>query len=283
MNLRILPLLAGGLALAACNDGTLTLSVADAPIDRARVVNIQFTGVELTHENGDREDFTFDPARNLDLLQLDRGNAAVLLDDVRIPEGTYQSLRLKVRAGTNASDSFVDLETGGRRALNLPSGNESGLTLTQSFVIEERETLRLTVDFDLRRSLLEPAGGAEPFVLKPTLRLVDDDRVGAIAGSVSPQLLPVGCDAAVYVYQGHDVEPDDVGSPQTPLASALVEQALNGGFDYRVAWLNPGDYTAAFTCEADEDDPETDDDVAFAGDTGNVTVSEDRTATFNFQ
>lgn len=277
--------LLGALLLGACNDGTLTLSVADAPVDEATRVRIRFTGLELTHSNGDREDFNFSPARDLDLTSLDRGRSAVLLSEVRIPEGDYQSVRLKIDAGSNADDSFLDRSGGERCALPLPSANESLLTLAQTFTIEERESLELTVDFDLRKSIVNrpnPANCDEAYELKPSLRLLKDDRVGFIAGSVAALLRPSGCVAAVYVYDGAVAEPGDVGSPTSPLASSLIAQTISGGLDYRVAWLNPGDYTVAYTCDADLDDPELDDAVVFSH-RGEVSVSERATATFNFQ
>ena len=66
------------------------------------------------------------------------------------------------------------------------------------------------------------------------------------------------------------------GADSEPLASADVKPDLNeqGQYGYRVAFLLPGTYTVALTCQADQDDPATDDPVSF-GDGQPATIPAD--------
>jgi hypothetical protein len=85
-----------------------------------------------------------------------------------------------------------------------------------------------TLDFDLRKSVTY-APGLDRHILKPTVRILQTDVVGEIAGTIDNALVPEGCSPAVYVYAGADVTPDDEGSDTPPLASALV--AIENGAD----------------------------------------------------
>src|SRR5512147_1494684 len=94
--------LLGLVGLSACGDGsfspssTLSLSLVDAPITSATTVWVQFTGVEVKPVNGNAQTFDFSPAKGYDLLTLQNGNAALLLDDTTVPAGDYAWIRLKI-------------------------------------------------------------------------------------------------------------------------------------------------------------------------------------------
>ncbi len=111
--------------------------------------------------------------------------------------------------------------------------------------------------------------------MRPTLRIVDDANVGAIAGDVDSELVGEACQPKVYIFSGEGVEPDDVEeagdeSDVDPLVVADV--AIENGataYRYHAAFLPPGPYTVAFTC--DEDDPAADDVLEFLS-PQNVTV-----------
>lgn len=257
--------------LAACggdnaDTGTMSLHLTDAPVDAASKVVVEFTGVELHQGGASPQRFHFDEPRQIDLLALTGGESTLLLDEITLPAGRYGQLRLLVNAGKEASDSYIELDDGGKHPLFIPSGNQSGLKLNQGFEVPAGGHASFTIDFDLRKSVTKPEGLDGAYILRPTLRLIDNAQSGAIAGSVAPEIVTAeGCSPAVYVYTGAGIEPGDVGSDTEPLSSAAV--TLNnetGSFDYRAAFLSPGEYTVAFTCMAAADDPETDDQIEFS-------------------
>ncbi len=280
MSARIL-LLSVLLLFTACKDGSLDLAIADAPVDGATAVVVQFSGVGLQHQNGDELRFEFDPPRSIDLLALSGGDSELLLSDVAVEADTYKRVRLFVNASRAGGESYVDTPQG-RRALYLPEDAESGLTLEGTFEVQERETSGYTIDFDLRRSVREPEDNSTDYVLRPRLRSVETRRSGAIGGSVASGKITANCSPAVYVYTGSSVTPDDIGgSGAQPITSDRVRlQAGSGEHRYQVAFLPPGTYTAAFTCDAARDDPAANDSPSFTS--RNTEVKEGRTTTVNF-
>ena len=285
---------AGGLllGLGACmsdsdESGSFTLGVTDAPVDDAESVVVQFTGVEVHSEDGDTERFEFDEARQIDLLSLQGDSSENLLEDEELDAGDYEWIRLNVDAERGTLDSYIQLENGEEHSLFIPSGAETGLKLVSGFTMAAGGTADFTIDFDLRKSVFNPAQevSGQDYKLRPALRLVDNLEVGTLAGTVTGDWAnDEDCHGAVYVYEEHDAETGSLGSDDEPLASDSVEMNEDGEFIFEVGFLVEGDYTAAFTCEADADEPEEEDDIAFlealntsvtAGETTEVTFGEE--------
>ena len=263
--------------------GRLSLAVTDAPLDDARSVVVQFSGVALKRADAASEivpNLTPSP-RQLDLLQYQAGRAALLLDGVSLRAGHYEWIRLIVDNQPGVRDSFIVRSGGEECELRVPSGAESGLKLNRGFTLPADGSLALTIDFDLRKSIHAPPGqrGAAPdctesYLMRPTLRIVDDANVGAIAGQVDSALIAADCLPKVYVFAGAGVTPDDIeeagAADVDPLVVASVTVS-NGStaYAYRAAFLPPGPYAVSFTC--DDDDATADDALTFMG-TQDVTV-----------
>jgi hypothetical protein len=117
------------------------------------------------------------------------------------------------------------------------------------------------------------------------MRLVMSGMTGGIRGEVDSSKLmatpPVCSDTqtgtfnAVYVFDGHDVTPDDInqlGNYSGPVATTTVNyDSASGRYFYEAAFLPPGNYTVAVTCNANLDDLETDENLRFF-DIQNVTI-----------
>jgi hypothetical protein len=150
----------------------------------------------------------------------------------------------------------------------------------------------LTIDFDLRKSVHAPPGqqGAaaectQGYLLRPTLRIVDNANVGAIGGTVDSALVTPECLPKVYVYSGASVIPDDIEEQgATPDVDPLLVAGVaiqNGAtaYTYRAAFITPGPYTVAFTCS---DDDATADEVLTFLPSKNVDVQPNLIATADF-
>lgn len=294
--------ISAALGLSACSGGgdggddatgRLSLGVTDAPVDDASSVVVQFSGVAFKRAGAAPEavqNLTPSP-RQLDLLQYQGGRAALLLDGVTLPAGDYEWVRLIVDNESGVRDSYIVLTGGEECELRVPSGAESGLRLNRGFTLPADGSVALTIDFDLRKSIHAPPGqrgtvGActQGYLMRPTLRLVDDANVGAIAGHVDSELVIEGCLPKVYVFSGAGVTADDIeealGADADPLV--VVGVAVENGstaYAYRAAFLPPGPYTAAFTC--DDDDAVADDTLTFAG-AQDVTVQSNVLSTADF-
>jgi len=259
-----------GLAVTACGggssvgSGTLNLNVTDAPIDEAGKVVVTFSGVELQPADGERIRIDFAETKQIDLLALQNGLSLPLLEGQELASGRYNWLRLMLTEGGNYLTKYGD---DAQYPLRIPSGAETGLKLVSGFVVPHGASADLIVDFDLRRSVHYAVGPAE-YMLRPTLRLVDNAEAGAIAGSIDLTMThdqACGPGNAVYVFAGANVTPNDVnGKAPQPLTTALAHLADDGGCRYHAAFLPAGDYTVAFTAKAMTDDPVQNDDLAFA-------------------
>jgi hypothetical protein len=272
----------GGGSADSGETGRLTLLVTDSPITEASKVVVEFTGVELKRAGaGDTLEFDFEP-RQIDLLALSGGGSEILIEDEPVPAGDYEWIRLKVNAGRNASDSFIELTDGSQHALFIPSGHQSGLKLIRGFTVGAGQVTDFTIDFELRKSVIHPPGLGDPYLLKPVLRLVNNLEVGVIEGTVAASIAAGNCSPAVYAWTGADVTPDDLGSANPPLVtSGVALDEATGEFRYRIAFVPTGSYTVALTCQADDDDAETDDTIAFV-DSSNTTVTAGNVSTVNF-
>lgn len=260
----------------------MTVRLTDAPVDSAERVVVEFAGIELHQGGATPQRFIFDTPQQIDLLKLTGGENRILLDAVTIPAGRYQQLRLLANAGQDAKDSYI-VVSGNQHALYIPSSAQSGLKLVGGFTVPEGGSADFTIDFDLRKSVTKPGNSGDAYILRPTLRLVETNLAGAIAGTVAPATAAAdSCSPAVYVYEGTNMMPDDVGSTTQPISTAIVRlDKESGTYPYRVAFLPPGDYTVAFTCMAAADDPATDDDIVFSTPI-NVAVTTGSASTVDF-
>jgi hypothetical protein len=258
--------------------GRLNLALTDAPVDGASAAIIVFTGLELQPANGQRVVFDFDSERHIDLLAFQNGATVDLLRDAQVPAGDYRWMRLKVLAERNLQDGsrieFADT-SGNTFPLYVPSGAESGLKLNRPFRVAAGGVTRLVADFDLRKSVIAPAGQEPNYVLKPVLRLMDELETGTLAGTVDLRALanrlletsteprPVSeCSAGVYLFEqdaeGAPTDPDDMdGDPadgRDPVVYFPLEwDGVNDTAPFEVALLATGRYTVAATCQYNVD------------------------------
>lgn len=259
--LRVLLLSSVTLSAAACK-GSVNLDVTDAPVDKAKNVFVQFSGVTFQPTGADPITVTFSSPKTIDLLALKDGDTSSLVSGKNLRDGNYDSITLNVNASGDGSDSYLVLTSDPSTRIPLLMSEEGGLTITGGFSVKKDKTQNYVVDFDLRKSVLERTTAYE---LKPTLRLVNADDSGSIVGTVSGAGAS-GCAPAVYVYKGGSATTGDEGSANPPYMSTLVHQ--DGGssdYVYTAAFLPPGNYTVAATCSADDDDAEVSGDITLSG------------------
>jgi hypothetical protein len=188
--------------------------------------------------------------------------------------------------------------------------------MIRGFTVGVGSLTDFTVDFNLRKSVLQPPGqtttvpvcDGQAYVLKPVVRLVDNLDVGTISGAVDPNLITAQCGDSVEngVYPGNvylfgPVTETYLGTPDDydvvendangidPLTSAMVDPDT---FSYTIGFVPAGDYRVAYTCDADDalvdadaaDDPVGNDEVVefTPPDGAPVTVTAGGTATADF-
>jgi len=292
-------------SLTACNDddndndqpsepstptGALTVSVGDTPVDTAEAVVVKFDSITVTPQDGDPQTIDLDEPKTIDLLQTAGGNVEKILSDAELDAGDYESLKLGIVSDQATTDSYIQTSDGAMHPLYVPDDQAASLSIATGFTVPEDGTEKLTIDFDLRKSVV-PVDGQDYYELHPTLRMFEDGSVGDFVGTIAQGLISApgctadpntGSGAAVYVYQGSDVDADDVGSETEPYASGLVTlNSDTGTFDYNVALLPEGTYTVSFTCFAADDTVTEDEPIVFLSRDGTITAGENTQLNFD--
>jgi Domain of unknown function (DUF4382) len=269
--------------LTSCGGGNSTNGVqiylTDAAIDSATSVNISLLAVSVT---GDGKTFyqTFVTPPTVNFYQL-QGGFSYYLINFPLPTGHYTAITLYFNAPPGTLDSNITTTGGGLYPMVIPDGSQTNISVPVNFIVFQNISASYTIDLDLRKSIYLDPSNPYQYILQPVMRAVDNSDKGRISGTVANTLFTSGCSAAVYLYSGK-VTPTDVninaptGTVQ-PISSALV--AINnttGQFAFTIAFLPPGQYTAAFTCQAADDDPTKADNIQFTS-TTTATVGANQT------
>lgn len=289
-SLKLFTVTALASALAACggssdgdSTGTLSMDVTDAPTENFSEVVVTFTGITVKPANGQAIEFTFDEAKTLDLLTLQGGESAPLLDGEEVPAGEYNWVRLTL--DMDPANTYV-MDAEGQKTLFIPSGAQTGLKLVSGFTVAQGGENNFTIDFDVRKSIVNPQGGEADYYLKPALRLIDNLEVGSITGQVDYATIKqtrgsddtedalADCDyeGSAYIYEGADVTPTDLNITKEGGPLMVVPVTANDSdsfYSYTAAFLTEGDYTVSYSCQMD--DNEETDALEFDG-TQTVTV-----------
>lgn len=246
--------------------GALTLNLTDGPIDSATKVIVEFAGVSIKPVEGDPIEFAFDEPKSIDVLQLQEGAYQALLDEVQVPAGDYAWIGVTLNAlEDGVLDSYIEFEDGTQKELNLKHGTEHQLHLAHHFTVDEGGLADLMLDFDLRRSIERSAH------LQPKIHVMDRERAGHIRDDIDEAVVTELCAdpsaelGAVYVFEGADATLSDVSPDAGPYTSALVKYHKHSAtYSYHVGFLPAGEYTVAYTCDAELDDPQTLEELDFA-------------------
>lgn len=258
-HLRLAALLLASAALAACN-GSLTVNLTDTPADNATSVVVDFTGVELHNTNGQTVTINFPSAQQIDLMQLQNGLTAALLQSQSVPSGTYDWMQLNVLADKDTQgQSYIMLDTGAQYPLYIPSGS-AGLKLTTSFTVPQYGSTQLLIEFDLRQSVTGADPDGQSYDLVPALRLEDQTQVGTIAANVdlaalTSQQLGSGaqvsqCQGGLFVFAG-SVTPQNGGGASLVDFQPIPYFGTSTQASVSMPNLAKGSYTLAATCNYD--------------------------------
>lgn len=278
----------GGSGGGDTGTGTLSASITDSAVEEVDAVNLSVSGLRLRRQGGGGQGLVDIDLRDesgnaleLNLLDYQHGETFPLFNDVRVPAGIYSHAVLLLEAPARTPNacasqdplagSHVVEKAGGAVPIFVPSGFNGGIQLASPFRVPQDGDAEIVIDFDLLQALLRPTGQACYF-LRPAFRVEAVRNTGRIAGTVAPSMLDgsngLCSDAdpatgnAIYVYRGADqmpgdidaVDPADDGGDADPMATAKVElDERSGEYQYVVGFLPSGEYTVAFTCQADQD------------------------------
>lgn len=184
-------------------NGSVKIYMVDSPADYD-AVNIVVSKVEVNQsadasENSSGWVVINDKEQTYNLLDLRNGANAVLGEN-SLKAGHYSQVRLILGTGSNV------VMNGIRYDLTVPSGTQTGIKLVHGFDVQANSQFLLTLDFNVNQSILVTGSGK--FMLKPTIKVVNNSNVGTISGTVSP------VDASVMAIANQDTVstvPDSTG------------------------------------------------------------------------
>ncbi|MBR9870046.1 MAG: DUF4382 domain-containing protein [Gammaproteobacteria bacterium] len=272
----------GGSSSDSAQTGTVSVGLTDAPVDQAEAVNIEITALVLKHQSGSPVRYELDIPEPVNLLDYQNGQVKALLDSKELEAGEYQWVRLEIGDNNNI---VID---GAEYTLTTPS--KRGLQ-TSGFTVPAGGEVAITIDFDVRKSIVNPQNDPNAYKLKPVLRLVDNSQVGSITGTIPAELITKACGGVdtvdfvgnVYVHSEANQQPDDIGSGNEPLVVVPVE--FDDNYSYQASFIPAGDYTVSYTCDSDlvedADGHPSDDNLTFT-EGKNTTVTANETSTVNF-
>ena len=184
--------------------GTVTVEMADAPIDSADAVNVTIERVEVNRVGSQDNWITLsEPQQTYDLLNLANGATAVIGSSA-LEAGTYPQIRLIL------SQDGHSVEIDGQvYDMFVPSGAQTGVKLNINAEIEEDIEYTLLLDFDASRSVVDAGSNNQvPYLLKPVI----DAKEKAITGNIEGTVDPATAEPVVYAIDNSGTEADTLSS-----------------------------------------------------------------------
>ncbi len=184
----------GGGSTSSTPTGVAQVSVTDAPGDFdhvwVTVKDVWFHTSDVADPRaGDWHKFPLSTPVTLDLLSLSNGTMQSLWNNIRLPGGTYQQIRIfLVPTFTSTPPAghayFNEVVIGSTTyPLHIPDADH-GIAIIGTFSVAAGGTLKLAIDFDAGNDIVEFHEGSD-YVLKPRLNYFDLDNAGAIIGKLS--------------------------------------------------------------------------------------------------
>lgn len=243
--------------------GQLRIELTDAPVDDAEVKGVFVTIAEV-YVDGQFWPGA-DTRQTVDLLTLQNGNVQAL-GLAEVDAKTYDRISLVLDmdqdAHGNSPGCYVLTKDNLKHDLSTSAAAEQTIEISGSeFSVINSSTSTVVVDFDLRKSLRygnanEPSSdysfgtNAE---MNSALRLVAKSRAGHIEGKVT-DLISTSDKVVVYAYVKGQFNRAQETSPTADeqFDDAVTSAAVDAQGNYKLAWLEEGQYELVFASYKDD-------------------------------
>ncbi|MGJ3235373.1 DUF4382 domain-containing protein [Marivirga sp.] len=227
-------------------NGRASFYLTDGPLEAENVseVVISISKVEVFGPEGWTTVKEYENPEAINLLEL-QGGETFFLDEKELTSGLYDQIRLGLAASATSEASqnpphYVKFNDESVEEIFIPSGNQTGYKIVGDFTIPDGGVTSIIIDFDVRKSVVK-AGNSGQFILKPTLRLIEDADVGSIEGSVTGEF---DSNLVVYAYNDgeyseNEKEPDADG---VVFANAVTSSNVDAEGNYNLSFLPSGTY-----------------------------------------
>jgi hypothetical protein len=248
------------LLAATCIDsealrGRIIITLTDAPVDASNIreVNISIKKIDILPEGSQSWQTlkSFEEPRTVNLLEFTQGEVYDLTEQFLNP-GKYKGIRIELNIAKASSgltifpQSNVVFTNGTQQTLfvvDQGNGNASNFVEASiDFTIATNQTTFLTLDFDMRKSLVLEGGA---YRLQPSIRVVSTPTTGGIDGQFRDFVaFPK---VAVYAYRSNTFTSSEIIGEQAfanAVSSALVSNSVGGRF--YISFLPADSYDLVF-------------------------------------
>lgn len=246
--------------------GEASIELTDAPVDNAEVEAVFVTVTDVKVDGQSFEGFS--GPQTINLLAYQNGKTELIANG-ELSAKTYDRLSLVLDVEKDADGqtpgSYVKTVDGTKHRLAGTTQSTLEVTSTKSFTIEENNTSKLVIDFNLRKAIQETAseGSNYSFVatskLSNALRLVARSNTGSIKGTYEDNT-PDGSASdkvVVYAYKkgSFDAESETQGEVlfENAVNSSMVSKSNLSSGNFTLAFLEEGEYELHFARYRDTD------------------------------
>jgi hypothetical protein len=223
--------------------GKASFYLTDGPMEASNVseVVISISNVEVSGPNGWEIVKEYETPVSINLLEL-QGGETFFIEEADLTAGDYGQVRLGLAQSIEEMDPahYIKFTDESITELTIPSGNQTGYKIVGGFTIPDGGVTSVIIDFDVRKSVVK-AGNSGKYILKPTLRLLEDSNVGAIEGSIEGDYEG---NLVVYAYEnGAYAESEtEVNGEGIIFANATTSANVNAEANYSLSFLSAGTY-----------------------------------------
>ena len=183
----------GGKGGSTGSTGTVSVALADAPVDGLKHVYFNVRSLSAVNSSGNLSAMALANTGKVDALDLQNGKSLDLATGQKLPLGDYAGAVLELDPTTPAS---IVSDDGTEHPLPFANGSHQ-IYIQQAFIVTEEEHLDLVLHVDLRASLTQLTDKSYQF--GPQASLLPRRVEAVIIGSVTDPSLVQVC-----AYRGHD-------------------------------------------------------------------------------
>lgn len=249
--------------------GKLNVEITDSPCDDPNVKAVFVTVAEVKVDGQTFSGFT--GKKTINLLSYQQGAVAALgLGD--IDAGSYQNITLVLDAQSDQSGAspgcYVQTYDNVKHALSATASHS--ITAVKNFSVEAGEQTNLVLDFDLRKAIQYPSGGAATqyeFVsstqLQTAVRAVVKEETSDIGGVCQNAIINTDKIVAYVYHKGQFDRNVEIQSQNgVNFKNAVASTKVHSNGEFKVAFLEGGNYEIHFAAYKDLN---SDDKLDFQG------------------
>jgi hypothetical protein len=224
-------------------NGKATFYLTDGPLEADNVseVVISISKVEVSGPEGWVVVKEYETPQAINLLEL-QGGETFFLEETELASGQYNQVRLGLSSSgeNNEPAHYIRFNDNSTEEITIPSGTQTGYKIVGGFSIPDGGITSVIIDFDVRKSVVK-AGNSGKYILKPTLRLIEDANVGSIEGNVTGEF-----DGNLVVYAYNDGEYNEnekePNADGVVFANAVTSSNVDAEGNYNLSFLPSGTY-----------------------------------------